>query len=111
MDWQKLLTTLDGRISRQPFWLGTLVLFGVNVVASLVLGGGVLGMIVGLALLYPSICVTAKRWHDRGKSGWWTAIALIPVIGWIWTFVECGCLPGTPGANEYGPDPLASSAA
>jgi uncharacterized membrane protein YhaH (DUF805 family) len=25
----------------------------------------------------------------------------------IWGFVELGCLRGTPGPNQYGPDPLA----
>jgi uncharacterized membrane protein YhaH (DUF805 family) len=109
MDWQQLFTSLDGRISRQPFWLGTAVLFGVNVAVSLVVRGGFLGAIIGLALIYPSVCVSVKRWHDRGKSGWWVLIALIPVVGWIWTIVECGFLPGTPGANDYGPDPLASA--
>jgi uncharacterized membrane protein YhaH (DUF805 family) len=38
-------------------------------------------------------------------------IGLIPVIGWIWTLVECGLLPGTAGSNDYGPDPLASATA
>jgi len=109
MDWQKLFLSLDGRISRQPFWIGSLILVGVNIVASLVFGQGFLAAVAGLALLYPSVCVSVKRWHDRGKSGWWVLIGLIPVIGWIWTLVECGFLPGTSGGNEYGQDPLATS--
>ena len=48
-----------------------------------------------------------KRWHDRGKSGWWVLIALIPLVGPIWAIIETGFLPGTSGPNEYGPDPLA----
>jgi uncharacterized membrane protein YhaH (DUF805 family) len=111
MDWNHLLTSFDGRISRQPFWLGTLALFGANIVVSIVLGGGVLGVILGLVLIYPSLAVSVKRWHDRGKSGWWVLVALIPVIGWIWTLVECGFLEGTKGSNEYGPDPLEGSVA
>src|SRR5262245_7361723 len=110
MDWQKLFTTFDGRISRQPFWIGGAVLFAINVLVSLVTGGGVLGAVIGLALVYPSVCVAIKRWHDRGKSGLWVLIGLIPVIGWVWTIVECGFLEGTSGANEYGPDPLAGGA-
>lgn len=51
---------------------------------------------------------TIKRFHDRGKSGWWTLVLLVPVIGSIWTFVECGFLKGTDGPNKYGEDPLAS---
>ena len=53
-----------------------------------------------------SFAVTAKRWHDRDKSGWWVLIGFIPVIGFLWTLVECGCLKGTDGDNRYGPDPL-----
>ncbi len=110
MDWQQLFTSFEGRISRQPFWIGTGVLFAVNVAVSLVIGGGFVGAVIGLALIYPSVCVSIKRWHDRGKSGWWVLIALIPVVGWIWTLVECGFLEGVSGANEYGPDPLAGAA-
>ena len=102
MDWQRLFTSLDGRISRQPFWIGSLVLAAVNLVVSLITGqSSALAIIVALALLYPSVCIAVKRWHDRGKSGWWVLIALIPLIGPIWTLVECGFLPGTPGSNEY----------
>ena len=57
-----------------------------------------LGFWIGLAL-------AVKRWHDRDKSGWWVLINLIPLIGWIWSFVEVGCLRGTVGPNQYGADP------
>jgi len=109
MDWQKLFTSLDGRISRQPFWIGGLILLGVNIVAGVLFGRGVLAAVVGFALLYPSLCVLVKRWHDRGKSGLWVLIGFIPVIGWIWTLVECGFLEGTSGSNEYGSDPMQTS--
>ena len=113
MDWQKLFLTYDGRINRQPFWIGTLVLFGVNVVGTLIgaaIGGAVgnlIAVIFGLAVLYPSICIAIKRWHDRDKSGWWILIVLIPLIGFIWYLVEVGFLQGTPGPNRFGEDPLA----
>jgi len=116
MDWKQLLLTYEGRISRQPYWMGTLALVGavliVQIVGTLVLGdtlGGILGLIVNLAIIYPAICVAIKRWHDRNKSGWWVLIGLIPIIGGLWTLVECGFLPGTSGGNDYGPDPLATS--
>ena len=114
MDWNYLFTSFDGRISRQPFWIGTIVLWVVSLIANFIIGlifgsgalGNILAFLVGLALLYPSLAVAAKRWHDRDKSGWWSLILLIPFIGWIWYLVECGCLPGTPGPNRFGPDPL-----
>jgi uncharacterized membrane protein YhaH (DUF805 family) len=63
--------------------------------------------IVMLVFLYPTLAVYAKRWHDRGKSGWWTLILLIPIIGPLWALIECGFLRGTEGPNQYGADPLA----
>jgi uncharacterized membrane protein YhaH (DUF805 family) len=68
--------------------------------------GGLPVGIAALILLYPSLALYAKRWHDRGKSGWWTLIGLIPVIGGIWILIELGILRGTNGPNQYGPDPL-----
>lgn len=116
MDWQRLLLTYEGRISRQPYWIAFLVLVGVvfvvQFVGTAVLGdtvGGILGGIANLAIIYPAICVGIKRWHDRDKSGWWVLIGLIPIVGAIWTLVECGCLRGTEGANQYGPDPLGAA--
>jgi uncharacterized membrane protein YhaH (DUF805 family) len=111
MDWQQLFLSFDGRISRQPFWIGVLVLFAANVLIAVVLGRGVLGALASLALVYPSIALSVKRWHDRGKSGWWVLIGLIPVVGFVWTLVECGLLEGTKGDNAYGPEPLASAPA
>jgi uncharacterized membrane protein YhaH (DUF805 family) len=125
MDWKYLLTSFEGRISRQPFWLSVLALFIAQWVIMLILGmvfgysmmGGMdpgmasSGMapivIVSLLFLYPALAVYTKRWHDRGKSGWWTLILLVPLIGFIWFLVECGFLRGTDGPNQYGNDPLA----
>jgi uncharacterized membrane protein YhaH (DUF805 family) len=63
-----------------------------------------------LAILYPSLAVAAKRFHDRDKSGWWVLIIFIPIVGIIWYIVELGCLPGTPGPNRFGSDPLGAPA-
>jgi uncharacterized membrane protein YhaH (DUF805 family) len=60
-----------------------------------------------LLVIWPSLAVSIKRWHDRGKSGWWVLIALVPLIGGLWALIETGFLPGTSGTNQYGPDPLA----
>jgi uncharacterized membrane protein YhaH (DUF805 family) len=114
MDWNYLFTSFDGRISRQPFWIGTLVLWVASLVVSFVavaiFGRGIFGSliqaVIALAILYPSLAVAAKRFHDRDKSGWWILILFIPIIGFIWYLVELGFLPGTPGPNRFGPDPL-----
>ena len=116
MDWKYLFTSFDGRINRAKFWAGVGVLFAIGIVAQIIdallgttgeSGLGIVGVIVMLASIYPALALYAKRWHDRDKSGWWSLIALVPIIGAIWLLVELGILEGTRGANQYGPDPLA----
>lgn len=74
MDWKNLLFSADGRIGRQTFWIGWLILLGVNVVLSWI---PFLGFLISLAALYCSICVFSKRLHDMGKSGW---LQLVPIL-------------------------------
>jgi uncharacterized membrane protein YhaH (DUF805 family) len=61
--------------------------------------------VVNLLLVWPAVALSAKRWHDRGKSAWWVLVALIPGIGWLWMLIENGCLPGAKGANRFGDAP------
>jgi len=62
---------------------------------------------VTVVTLWVSIATDVRRFHDRDKSGWWVFILLVPVVGPVWLLIECGFLPGTPGPNRFGPDPLA----
>lgn len=132
MDFKHLFTSFDGRIGRQSWWVGIIVLLVIQLVLALVVGmvfgaertvqtapgsfsasydfgttGSIVYFIVLLPLLWAGLAVYAKRWHDRGKSGWWTLISFVPLIGLIWIIVELGMLRGTEGTNQYGPDPLA----
>jgi uncharacterized membrane protein YhaH (DUF805 family) len=82
--------------------------------------GAIILLVWGLGTLIPSIAVTVRRLHDRNMSGWYFAglivavvvLSMIPVIGTLAVFaLEIGwivlmALPGTPGPNNYGPDPL-----
>ncbi len=58
--------------------------------------------IVSLLFQWPQYAIAAKRWHDRGKSGWWSLIAFVPIIGGLWALIELGFLPGEEGVNAYG---------
>ena len=49
-----------------------------------------------LALAWVSFASVVRRIHDRGKSGWWALLYFVPGIGWLWTIIECGFLPGKP---------------
>ena len=118
-DWKYLFTSFDGRINRAPVWAGVLVLIGANVVLAII--GSVLGMIFGplsylasigsLILIYPAVALYAKRWHDQAKSGWWTLIALVPLLGAIYTIYMLGIKEGEPDANQYGQNPLGGTVA
>jgi uncharacterized membrane protein YhaH (DUF805 family) len=70
MDWTKLFFSPDGRIGRQPYWIGWLVLIGINTLLFWV-------PFLSLVTLYCWICICSKRFHDMGKSGW---LAAIPVV-------------------------------
>jgi uncharacterized membrane protein YhaH (DUF805 family) len=90
--------------------------------------------------LYPAVALMVKRLHDRDRPAWLAGLFLAPsliksvtdligvtgnplafnildvllgglgfVIG-IWAFVELGCLRGTVGTNQHGPDPLMTHA-
>jgi uncharacterized membrane protein YhaH (DUF805 family) len=52
-----------------------------------------------------NISNTVKRYHDRGKSGWWYFLVLIPIVGGLWQWIECGFCSGDEGDNEYGSPP------
>jgi uncharacterized membrane protein YhaH (DUF805 family) len=105
---------LSGRVSRRQFWLyGVLVLLGLAMLGHALLGiarvhARAADLIVNLLLLWPALAVSVKRWHDRDKSGWWVLLNLLPVIGWLWAWIDNGFLRGTPGPNRFGEDPLAA---
>jgi uncharacterized membrane protein YhaH (DUF805 family) len=90
--------------------------------------GGILLLIVFVPAFIAGLAIAIKRLHDRDKSGWWVLLfyfvpSILSQIGQqiggaglilslggfaisIWAFVEIGCLRGTVGPNQYGPDPL-----
>lgn len=68
---------------------------------------GPLNVILTLVTIVPCLAVSARRFHDTGRSGWWTLVWLIPVVGWIAAIYLCA-QEGQPAANEYGP-PVPSS--
>jgi uncharacterized membrane protein YhaH (DUF805 family) len=80
------------------------------------------------AWVFVATCI--KRLHDRGKSSWWMlpffvipglvdqfagrlgetselVVGTVVVLLYFWGFIELYCLAGEPGANRFGPDPLA----
>lgn len=108
------LFSFKGRVSRREYWLRYVLLIELPaLIVGLIIDirtGALLhhyprpDNFVLLVILWPSLAVQAKRWHDRDKSGWWILINYVPIIGSLWAFIENGFLSGTEGENRYGPD-------
>ncbi len=104
----KELFSFKGRIGRHTLLVtGTLSLFFVFILTGLMQILNIFGIVVTAILDIVAAWITlagyTKRLHDRNKSGWWLLISLVPVIGWIWTFIECNLLSGTTVENRFGP--------
>ena len=109
IDFGYLFTSAEGRINRQKWWIGVGILFGISIISSILFGNdGLVPFVIGVLMLIGGIMLHIKRCHDRGKSGWWCLLLLIPFVGLIWAIIDLGVLEGTKGANEYGSDPLAA---
>ena len=97
----------QGRATRTQYWLFFLIAFAINIVLSILeaflFGSGLLSGLFFLAILVPSLALTARRLHDMGQSGWWQLLMLIPFLGALAILVMC-CLPSQPD-NRYGSQP------
>jgi len=117
LDLKSVLFSFQGRIPRRTFWLASLGAFlGFAIPAALIASmikwneateiiGTILLLVLGAILLWVSLAIRVKRWHDHGKSGWWILLGLIPYLGGLISFAVLGCLRGTVGPNAYGDDP------
>ena len=133
IDWGNFLFSFNGRLNRAKYWLWVLIYVVVAIVVGVIVYAidapmitGILNFAVGIALLVSGLAIATKRLHDLGKSAWWLLVFyLVPgvLIGVgvglslaglaivIWAFIELGCLRGTVGPNQYGPDPLGAALA
>ena len=95
----------EGRARRSEYWWFVLANFCASIVLSF-LGNLInfpwLTTILSLALLIPSLGLTARRLHDIGKSGWLMLISIIPIVGAILLIIWCA-KDGDPQPNQYGP--------
>lgn len=124
-----LLFGVRGRIGRGSWWLAqfiaipVIILVGMSGLAGTVsladpdapsamtgAAGFLIIAVAVIATLWINVASTIKRFHDRGKSGWWFLIVFVPLIGGIWQLVECGFCSGEDGDNAYGPPPGSAAA-
>ena len=110
----------DGRASRSEYWFYALFYLIIAIVVGMLdtflinpmLGatpleageGGILQIVLALALLIPSIAIGIRRLHDIGKSGWWLLIGLIPIIGAL-VLIYFYVTDSQAGSNQFGENP------
>lgn len=109
----EILFSFKGRIGRQTYWLnylGMMLVFVMIYIALLALIDGnaesplfgIVSLLLYIPVIWISLALAVKRWHDRNKSGWWVLINFVPLIGPIWSLIENGCLAGDTESNNYG---------
>ena len=113
-------TDFDGRSNRPEFWYFTLY---ACIVAGLLMAvdyyvigltffsmlepfsgnndSGVLVMLFLFATLVQSISLTARRLHDRGHSGWWQLLFVVPGLNLIPLYWTVRSAKDTPKYLKY----------
>jgi uncharacterized membrane protein YhaH (DUF805 family) len=122
-----LLFSLQGRITRGTYRLSRFGLIAVYLLITAAgqavrgaldarathtlsdLAGPSIGLLLTLFSLglafWISFALTVKRWHDRDRPWAFALLGFVPVIGWLWQWIECGRMEGTLGPNRFGPSP------
>jgi uncharacterized membrane protein YhaH (DUF805 family) len=100
MDWKALFLTPQGRIGQRDFWIGFVIIFAVNLVGGMI---PIIGMVVGLIMIWPMICVYSKRLHDMGKSAWLMAIPFgVLIAAFVLAALTGGMAMISGGSNNPG---------
>jgi len=100
----------NARSTRSEYWWWTLFAVIVAFVASILdsalfstdmaTGLGPVSGITSLALFLPGLSVWIRRLHDTDRSGWWTWILLIPIVGFIVALIFA-LLPSKMGLTRW----------
>ncbi len=106
----KQYVTFSGRTNRKEYWGFFLISFVIGILCSGIdmalklqhffNGGGLLFTLYTTLVLLPTLAISWRRLHDINRSGWWTAILVIPIIGplgMIYFWVQ----PSYSGRNQF----------
>lgn len=111
--------SLEGRIGRLRYlaWSLVLMLAGLALMGVASMGfaiselvGGILLVLVALAMIVVSVQIGAQRLHDIGWSGWLWLLNLVPLVGGVLALLLL-VVPGSSAANRFGPPPPPNSRA
>lgn len=104
-NWKPMYFSFDGRLSRGDYVCRWLLLLACAVVVSLISGImsvlAPLGALAFIALCVAQISISVRRLHDRGHSGLWLFLCIIPAANLL-MFLYLLFAAGQPGVNEYG---------
>lgn len=86
--------TFDGRIGKKQYLISFLILLGINILSTIILGmlgsiGGLLSIIVSIVVAVAMFSIAIRRFHDLGKSGWFSLLLIIPIVGLIVVIYLC----------------------
>ena len=121
----KKYAEFSGRASRSEYWWWVLFTTIINISLGWI---PIIGILITLLLLIPTISLTTRRLHDINLSGWWQApiqglgitVLFLPqsslpdLMSLILTLMILGCLcifiywtakDGDKGPNNYGDSP------
>jgi uncharacterized membrane protein YhaH (DUF805 family) len=96
-----------GRLSRKNFFVSyfiVLFILGIHFATQEIIIEfhlGIVSLITGLIVLYFAYGLVVRRLHDIGKSGWFSLIALLPLIGCLY-IIFLAAYPGQKKKNKYG---------
>ncbi len=103
----------SGRARRSEYWF--FVLFGilaevvwsviymiVGRVSALAVLWGLVGLVVFVGLIVPSLAVAIRRLHDTGRSGWWLLLSFVPFGGIV---LLVFFVLDSSSENQYGSSP------
>jgi len=70
-----------GQASRSEFWWFVLFVWAIEMLVGFAYKP--LAGVFWLVMLVPWFAVGTRRLRDTGRSPWWWALGLLPVVGWI----------------------------
>jgi signal peptidase I len=65
----------------------------------------IVSVLAFFVVLWTGLALQVKRLHDRGRSGWFSLLNLVPILGSLWLTIDTYFLPGNTDANRYGVPP------
>lgn len=96
----------SGRSSRAEYWWFVLFSILISIPAGIIdalLGFQLIGALVSLGLILPSLAVGVRRLHDIDRTGWWVlapALIILPTVAIAGVMGAGGAIAGLLGSGD-----------